>query len=106
MAFVNEHAGTFREADGSLSPQAGRVESLDALVASGPVDQALVDKLVAIGDEAKFYAMIAKKIVAKGPGYLTTEKERLAGMIQSGSVNPLKKTTFMIRSNVLDAFAA
>ena len=41
--------------DGSLSPMAGRTESLDALVAgkAGAVDQSLVDTLSAMGDDAK-----------------------------------------------------
>jgi protein disulfide-isomerase A6 len=105
VEFVNEHAGTARTPTGGLSANAGRADHLDAMVAEGPVDQALVDKLAAAGDEAKFYTMIAKKVLAQGEGYLIKEHARLAGMINSDSVSPLKKTSFMMRSNILAAFA-
>lgn len=56
--------------------------------------------------QSKSYVSTAKKIVGQGIEYVSKERKRLEGMINSDSVNPLKKTNFMLRKNILDAFAA
>jgi protein disulfide-isomerase A6 len=104
--FVNEHAGTKRLPDGSLSPDVGRIAEIDEMLSGtgGAVDQALVDKMSAV-EGSKSYVAIAKKIMAQGAAYVSKEKKRLEGMINSNSVSPVKKTLFMTKSNILDAFA-
>jgi protein disulfide-isomerase A6 len=47
---------------------------------------------------------VVEKVLAKGTDYLSAEIKRLEGMINSASVSPLKKTGFMIRKNILNAF--
>ncbi len=119
VAFMNTAAGTYRNNDGSLQPEAGRVADLDAIIsefaATGKTaDDSLVSKLetglAALSDEvkkqSKSYVSTAKKIVGQGIEYVSKERKRLEGMINSDSVNPLKKTNFMLRKNILDAFAA
>lgn len=48
-------------------------------------------------------ALLIIQIAERGPGYLETEIKRLKGLL-GGSVSPSKKTLFMVRSNILNAF--
>lgn len=118
VEFMNEQAGTYRNQDGTLKPEAGRVASLDAIISEfaesgASIDDSLVSKLEAgfsqleedVQKISKSYISAAKKIVAQGLEYVGKEKMRLDGMINSASVGALKKTNFMIRKNILDAFA-
>lgn len=109
--FLNERAGTFRDEKGDLLPEAGRVPALDDLV-KGKISK---DTLKAVetkaaelaGDAAhhgKLYAKAAKKVLDKGADYVAKEKDRLTKMIESDSVKPAKKTLFMLRRNILNAF--
>eukprot|EP00607_Mallomonas_marina_P005519 CAMPEP_0182428776 /NCGR_PEP_ID=MMETSP1167-20130531/23535_1 /TAXON_ID=2988 /ORGANISM="Mallomonas Sp, Strain CCMP3275" /LENGTH=364 /DNA_ID=CAMNT_0024611863 /DNA_START=55 /DNA_END=1149 /DNA_ORIENTATION=+ len=118
LSFLNSRAGTFRTESGGLTEQAGRVAELDSLLSEtagvGGVDDTLVRKLKETADTlegasaefAKMYLSVAKKITEKGKDYLDNELKRLGGMIRSESVAAEKKTAFMIRSNILKAFAS
>lgn len=112
VSFLNERAGTFRTADGGLTAEAGRVEELDELVDGGVTEETLAkaEAIVAGLDGAdakhgKLYVNAIKKILAKGTDYVAKETARLGKMIESGSVNEGKRTLFMLRRNVLAAFA-
>jgi len=112
---LNEALGTHRRVDGSLNDEAGRVASLDALVGKsmGTVDEAFVSALTAAAADltgsqkthSDMYVAIAKKVIAKGKSYLETESKRLSGMIDSAGVSATKKTTFMLRRNIINSFS-
>lgn len=121
MSSSRIQAGTSRTPDGGLTEEAGRLDALDAVLASC---SGLADPLTAlqkIGLEsviekagyeegsdaaasAKHYARAAQKLADKGKGYLATELKRLEGMLEGGAISPQKRTLFMIRSNILRAF--
>jgi protein disulfide-isomerase A6 len=119
VAFLNGKAGTHRTADGSLTASAGRVPELDEfakefLVASGQGREEVItmaEKTIpTLGDEAqasgKYYLKAMRRIVDKGDAWVGKETARLAGMIDSSSVSAVRKTSMMVRKNVLAAFAA
>jgi protein disulfide-isomerase A6 len=116
VKFINTNAGTFRNADGSLTSSAGRVAELDSIIqeASGSFNNDFLSKITAAvslleGKEAvfgKLYISASSKIVSKGVGYVETEIKRLQGMISSPSVVAETKTNFQLRQNVLRAFSA
>lgn len=111
---LNEVLGTHRRMDGSLDDSAGHVAALNTLLGSslGVVDDALVASLTSAAADltgndkthGDMYVSIAKKVVAKGKGYIQTEIKRLSGMIEGSGVSAAKKTTFMLRRNILNAF--
>lgn len=114
MNFINANAGTQRNADGTLFPQAGRVSVLDEILSSSAeytVDVVTALQKAASGlsgadkSYAKQYLAIVDKILAKGMEYVTKENSRLSNMIASPSVAPESKTGFMIKKNILAAFA-
>lgn len=118
-------AGTSRTPDGGLTDGAGRLEVLDAVLAScctgaaDPVTQLKASLEEAVsnagygeGSEnaaaAGHYVRAAQKLSDKGKGYLFTELKRLEGMLGGGAagstISPQKRTLFMVRSNILRAF--
>jgi len=112
VEYVNKHAGTHRQSDGSLSGAAGRVATLDAIVTEAGGDMSVIlEKFsaVEVSDKDKashdVYVAVANKIQAKGTDYIRTEGVRLAKMVAGTAVSPTKKTTMMIKINILDAFA-
>ncbi|CAH0517144.1 unnamed protein product [Peronospora belbahrii] len=113
VEFINEHAGTLRSADGSLLPEAGRVEQLDAIIKdSGDITFDVVKKAQKIVDgledrDSKYgllYVKAMKKIIAKGPSYVDTEITRLEGLRDNDNVSAQKKTQFEVRKNILKSF--
>eukprot|EP00752_Nemacystus_decipiens_P010335 g9207.t1 len=121
--FLNKKAGTFRTPDGGLTEDAGRLEVLDAVLASCSSAADPLIELQKIGLEetiakagfvegsdaaasARHYARAAQKLADKGKGYLATELKRLEGMLSGGAaaVSPQKRTLFMVRRNILRAF--
>lgn len=113
VSFINEKAGTQRNADGSLKPTAGRVEELDAVItAAAAFDAAFLATLTEAaagltGKSAasgKLYLNAAAKVVAKGADYVTKEIARLENMAKSPSVTAESKANFQLRQNILRAF--
>eukprot|EP00903_Cladosiphon_okamuranus_P010378 g9817.t1 len=123
VKFLNKKAGTFRTPDGGLTEDAGRLEVLDAVLASCSSAADPLAELKKIGLEetiakagfaegsdaaasARHYARAAQKLGDKGKGYLATELKRLEGMLAGGAaaVSPQKRTLFMVRINILRAF--
>lgn len=117
VSFLNEHAGTFRAADGSLSEEAGIVDELHDVVArfmAAAGDKR--DKLLAEaegtvanleGTAQKWggmYIKAMKKIIQKGDDFIAKERARLARLLR-GSVAAAQKTSMSLRSNILAAFS-
>lgn len=117
VGFVNEKTGSQRLADGTLSDQAGRIEEFDDLaeefMAAGAVRSTIIEKAEALrtdlkGDQsehANWYVKMMKVIEKKGNEFLTTEAARLERLM-AGDVAPEKADEFVIRKNILAAFAA
>merc|ERR1711991_1021252 len=97
--FLNQQAGTLRKADGSLEAEAGKIAELDAVVkdlitkAKSAVDVETAAGKLEDAEEAivKFYKAVAKKFEAKGADFIAAQKTRLAKMIKSGSISPVKR---------------
>mmetsp|Transcript_420 Transcript_420/g.553 ORF Transcript_420/g.553 Transcript_420/m.553 type:complete len:358 (-) Transcript_420:436-1509(-) len=112
VEYMNGKAGTFRTPEGDLKPEGGRVKSMDKLVKGATVDADLLAKaeehLESLKgtqkDYGKHYVKAIKKVLDKGPEYIQNEIKRLSGMISNPSVNPKKKTLFMLRRNILTSF--
>lgn len=114
VEFVNSKAGTQRQADGSLSDEAGLIKSLKKHVAAfkkGDHDAAVagVEKAIASfeGQQArlgKVYLRAMKKVAAGEDSYLEKEMTRLDRMIDSGSLTGPKADEFQMRINVLRQF--
>ena len=113
VAFINEKAGTKRNADGTLSDDAGRVMALeDVIGAATTYDASFVAMLKAAAasltgaeaTHAQQYVAVAEKVLAKGSEYLDKEIARLGSMLAKPSIIPEKKTEFMLKQNILKSF--
>lgn len=114
LDYINVNAGTYRTLSGELTEMAGRIKSLDdVILAVEKIDAAAIasmkEAVAAVADSkaaahAKEYLSMAEKIAAKGVEFVEKEIARLTGMIGSSSVSADKKTGFMIRKNILNAF--
>jgi protein disulfide-isomerase A6 len=114
LDYINTNAGTFRTLSGELTDMAGRIKSLDDVILAvekfdAAAIAALKEAAAAVTDSktaahAKEYLAMAEKVVAKGVEFVEKEIARLTSMIGSNSVNAEKKTGFMIRRNILNAF--
>jgi len=113
--FVNEHAGTHRNAAGGLDSTAGRVSSLDEIakrfVAASNQKDLLAEATRAAshlsGDDAqnaKFYLKAMEKVQAEGQSFLKNEQARLKKLADSPSTNSAKVDEFTVRANILGAF--
>ncbi|KAG0234755.1 hypothetical protein BGW42_006218 [Actinomortierella wolfii] len=112
--FINKRAGTLRAVGGLLTPEAGRVAELDALVekyvkASSAdekqkaYEEAIKATAASDASSAKYYARFFEKVNASSE-YATTELARLEKLIKSGTVNQVKLDEFSIRKNILTQF--
>jgi len=115
VTFLNEECGTARTATGALNDNAGRVVALDALAAgfaAGNHAALLADAKEAAkglsGDAAKhaaIYIRTMEKVTAEGAAYVTNESARLQKLIDSPSTAAAKVDEFVVRRNILKAFA-
>jgi len=114
VSFLNEKCGLDRVLGGGLSESAGRYPELDALATKFMTSEdrnAVIEETVkaseAIADkEATFYHKFMKKIVEKGDEYVESETSRLSRMLETGPISDEKRDQFMIRRNILSAFAS
>ncbi len=113
VTFLNEKAGTAYTATGGLLPSAGRIPSLDALVAEATaISEATLKKAKAVAaklqgqakEHSDLYLKAIEKVVAKGADYIDTEAERLRKLISGGNIAPDKKAFFQLKANILRAF--
>ncbi len=112
---INQKAGTFRTSEGLLFETAGRLTELDVIIeeAAGKITDAVVKALSDAASKldsksngfAEQYVNVAKKIIAKGNSYVDFETKRSEQMIKSDAITSIKKTGFMIKRNILAAFA-
>lgn len=113
--FINEKAGTEREASGDLKSTAGRVEALDAaIVAAGHnIDEALLTSLQSLVSSlpseqaekgAAYISALTKALAKGGKAYVDKEHARLTGLMAKESITAESKTGFQLRRNVLQAF--
>lgn len=112
VAYLNEKAGTAYTAAGDLLPSAGRVPSLDEMIATaGSISEATLNKgkeaVASLQGKAReygdLYVKAMEKVVAKGSDYLDTELARLIKLVESGNISPDKKVLFLLKQNVLRA---
>jgi len=119
VSFLNEKAGTHRDAKGGLLPSAGRLPAFDALVqdflattteaARKAVAEAAAKLAASAVAAEKSAAELYAKVLAKAAekeGYVAKEAARVAGLLSSEAITAVKKTELMLRANVLAAFTA
>ena len=117
VSFLNEKCGLKRVLGGGLSESAGRDDELDALAAkfmkasdeekAGVMSETeAASKTKTDNPNAKFYEKFMKKIIEKGPSYVEQETDRLSRTLETGPMADDKKDLFMVRLNILSAFAA
>jgi protein disulfide-isomerase A6 len=117
VSFINSQAGTQRTLSGGLLPTAGRLSDFDDLahefIASNNKKDVLkeaTDLLSGLSGKDKqygeLYVKAMAKAVEKGVEWISKEASRLKGMVENGAVSKAKKTDFILRSNVLEAFTA
>ncbi|XP_022149949.1 probable protein disulfide-isomerase A6 [Momordica charantia] len=114
--FINEKAGTNRDAKGHLTVNAGIVASLESLVkefvAAGNEEkkdifakmEEEVGKLSgSAASYGKIYLKSAKKCMEKGGDYAKSEMERIERMLEK-SISPAKADEFGLKKNILSRF--
>ncbi|KAG5180837.1 disulfide-isomerase precursor-like protein [Tribonema minus] len=109
LRFVNERAGTERNEKGELGKGEGRLAVMDAVLAGRSIDAAVVAELETTAEglqgaskrNADLYVRAARKVLEKGPEYLSKEAARLEGLLKGDSISPEKRTLFMLRKNIL-----
>jgi len=111
--FINSHAGTLRNVDGSLKDTAGRIESLDSIAsqfASKPsaslIKKAESDASHLTGtakSNADVYIKLMRAIEKKGSDFVQQETSRVSRMLE-GSLTPEKRDELQLRKNILKAF--
>jgi len=111
VEFLNERAGTHRNVDGGLNQNAGRLSIFDNLIKKGISEELLIEfREIAsslegtIAQNAEVYLKIANKIVETGSSYVETELKRIEGLLSNTALTAAKKTQFMIKRNILNAF--
>lgn len=113
VMYINRVAGTERQLDGSINSSYGHITEVDTVLVTihDYTPEALKElrELVnkAPEEKARFkkvYLSILNKIESNGASYVKSEKERMEKFIASENISKLKKATFRLRSNILDAF--
>jgi len=105
--------------NGGLNEEAGRLEVLDEIVRKfvaaaeserEEIIEAAGSKVAELGDEASstgaYYVKAMRKYAAKGSEWVTTETARLARMAKSDAIAVARKTSILLRRNVLGAFVS
>lgn len=114
MEYMNARAGTHRQADGRLSPEAGRLKAIEVVIFENDhvITPDVVSQIELVVESfeseedtkhGNLYLKAMKKILAKGEPYIDEEIARLEGMVSSEAVSAKKKTLFMLRKNILHA---
>jgi len=114
VKYINEKAGTKRSESGRLEETVGRVSSLDDLASTflssdkNSVLKSAEDKVKTLkGTESThgdLYVKYMKAIINKGNNFVESEKERLAKIIDGGSVSSQKVDEFTVRKNIISQF--
>jgi len=113
VSFLNEHCGTSRGIGGTLNKQAGRIPSLDDIVAKflAAKDEAQravmedVSELVTqAGETGGHYLRVMEKVLASGEAYLEKEVVRLGRILDRGQLSWPKLDELRIKENIIKAF--
>ena len=114
--FLNEKCGTKRTVGGGLTPEAGRISSLDAIASkfiSAPkgdkARKAALKEAKEVSEKdgskyAQYYAKVMAKIDKDGDDYVSKETARLERISESGTTTREKRDDFIIRKNILGSF--
>merc|ERR1712146_195286 len=121
VAFVNNCLGSSRLLDGSLAPNAGRIQELDEIICSTSrhkIEENLVISLKKCfedinsnnftpqkNDSITSYYQIACAALRKGLEYIKEEHDREVEMLKKKHIKtPKKHTKHTIRLNILKSF--
>ncbi|KAG0145674.1 hypothetical protein CROQUDRAFT_658331 [Cronartium quercuum f. sp. fusiforme G11] len=112
--FLNEQCGTHRAAGGLLLPEAGRVASLDTLVASfvglptaerPSVLKQATELASSVKDGMAAYYVKAMKKVNTDDGWLSKEASRLKKLAEKGATMSTEKfEELQMKQNILEVF--
>jgi len=112
--FINEHANTRRNQDGSLKLSAGRIPEIDVIAHEFYKNKSQRKDILSkfqsecgkqiSEDDCKHYLKFMQSINEKGDDFVTKERDRLLKISQSSSITKDKKDGFVIRVNVLTGF--
>ena len=107
--FMNEKAGTYRVAGGSLNAVAGTIPKLDSLLDSLKTGGERAYKAfvttanLAEHKYGSYYIKVAKKI-EENSGYVEKELARVKSLLAKGGLAPEKVDDLISRSNILSKF--
>jgi len=113
VTFINEKTGSQRTSDGSLSADAGRIASLDALVtkfvsskSASVIAEAEAEAKTQTGVNkaaADIYVKLMRAFEKKGASFVESETSRVSRMLE-GSLTAEKRDELQLRKNILAAF--
>jgi len=115
VKYLNEKTGTKRSDSGRLEESAGRISQLDSIVSNLLSSKSKEEELKKAEVVAKSlsgtdkknadtYITYIKAVIKKGNTLVESELQRLAKMLDSGSVTGSKVDEFTIRKNILSQF--
>lgn len=112
VEYVNEHAGTRREAGGGLNGDAGKIAALEDIVAKHVSAHSFGDLVAEVKKAAKglkdkyaqYYVKVAEKM-EKNEDYASKELERLQKILGKGGSAPEKVDDLVSRRNIVGLFA-
>ena len=110
---MNGKAGTFRAPGGTLGPQAGLVESMNAMVQKyiggesiDSISQEAKKASNGLTDKyAQYYVKVFEKL-GNSQQYAEKELARLEGLMKKGGLAPAKLDDLVSRANILRSFTA
>jgi len=114
VSYLNKKCGSYRNEDGRLNANAGRIEEFDALTAqllSGD-KPSILQQAYNLLEEHKdklsstLYVKLMEKAASNGEVYIKSEIERLNKLINSNSITPAKRDEFAVRVNILSSFVS
>lgn len=118
--YLNNEAGTSRDVTGILNTKAGRIKTVDDLVAgfvskSDAARNEITAKVIELvkgvcngecGEKtpAQYYVEVVRRVLDNGPGHIETEAKRLQGLINGGHGSPQNRDRMVVKRNILTAF--
>jgi len=106
--FINDYCGTQRGLNGRLNSEAGIIDEVSQIVedflTKGKRPQYISDMEQVEG--TKYYVWVMREVLNKGDSFIVQERNRLNGLLDSGTLSPDKLDEFQIRVNILGVFAS
>jgi len=114
--FMNEKAGTSRDAQGRLGATYGRIPALDSIARRFSEPGVDFATLIAEAEDiaklsetdskhASVYTKLFQAVQKRGVEFVTAELARLTRLLE-GAVSPAKIDEFTVRKNILSAFSS